>query len=349
MAARQVGCGVMVRVRRRHTQLACGSMLSKLHSLCVHMRDTRVPQAAQRVRAHARHTRGTQRTRASALAASSRDWRGVARTSRAAAPGRQLLRISLYRLVPLMSTTKPSTSSAWKDSQPTRTAYSQMKRVRHASIVARAAPLSDFVTARGAAGKAAGCVERAPAWHGRPHAAAQEHAQGPGTRRCVRAAPDRHACMHAESTPGTLDALPACAPAPRAMPRRLPWARAAPEMPKKLKNAMEKMEPTTAAIRAGSAATERSASAASSSGRPSGPATSDVSGSTSALSSRPHTPSRPTASSAGTCCATRVCVCRCARARRAGMPKCTAHAACLNARARAARAPCTSQGTFPRG
>lgn len=55
--------------------------------------------------------------------------------------------ISLYRLEPLMSTTKPTTSSAWNDSQPACSAYSQMNTVRHASMVARAAPLNDLVTA----------------------------------------------------------------------------------------------------------------------------------------------------------------------------------------------------------
>lgn len=61
-------------------------------------------------------------------------------------PGKQLFNISLYRLVPLMSTTKPTTCSMWKLSQPACRAYSQMNIVRHASIVALAAPDKDLVT-----------------------------------------------------------------------------------------------------------------------------------------------------------------------------------------------------------
>lgn len=42
----------------------------------------------------------------------------------------------------------PLTCSMWNFSQPMRRAKSQMKRVRQASIVARAAPLRFFVTLR---------------------------------------------------------------------------------------------------------------------------------------------------------------------------------------------------------
>lgn len=75
----------------------------------------------------------------------------------------------------------------------------------------------------------------------------------------------------------------------------------APDTPKKLKNAIDRMLLYTAKPRLLSLRMERTAATASSSGMPLLSLTRVVTGSTKQHSSRPQQPSRPTASSAGTC------------------------------------------------